>query len=139
MIKKLKIEEKAAWSDLQSDQVCILTCESVILSRACALGRYFLGNGVTIASKDGWCVCVCGLESVCEQKAMYKGIITKEKAGSCSKETKTCSETGSRTSFLCCDDINVCPRLLFTPKVLVDKRKEFLLVGAYSKPYFLYS
>ena len=58
MIKKLKIEEKAAWSDLRSDQVCILTCESVILSRACALGRYFLGNGVTIASKDGWCVCV---------------------------------------------------------------------------------
>ena len=84
------------------------TCKSVVLSLACALGRHFHGNRVTIASKDGWCLCVCGLESVREQKAMYDA---KEKAGSCSKKTKTCSETGSRTSFLCCDDINVCDRL----------------------------
>ena len=100
------------------------------------LGRYFLGNGVTIVSEDGWSLCVCGLEGGSEQKATYEGVVTKEKAGTCSKKAKARSETGSRAPFLCCDDVNICPQLLFTTKILVDKRKELLLVGPYRKPYF---
>ena len=81
MTKKQRIEEKALESALQRDQVRVLTCKSVVLSRACALGCYFLGNGVTNARKDGWCLCVCGVEGASEQTAMYEGIITKEKVG----------------------------------------------------------
>ena len=124
--KESCLEWSSKWSGM-------CTCKSV-LSWACALGSYFLGNGVTIVSKDG--ACVCGLEGVSEQKATYEGIVTKEKAGSCSKKAKTCSETGSRTSLLWWYQ---CMHSTFVHPQDPCGQKELLLVGPYCKPYFLYS
>ena len=62
------------------------------------LGRYFLGNGVTIVSEDGWSLCVCGLEGGSKQ-VTYEGIVTKVKAGTCSK-VKARSERGSRVLWM---------------------------------------
>ena len=44
MTKKLRIKKKAPKSYIRRDQVCVLTCKSVVFSRACTLGCYFLGN-----------------------------------------------------------------------------------------------
>ena len=79
MTKKLKIEEKAPEYDLRSYQVRILTCKIVVLLRACAFGSHFLGNGVTNASKDGRCLCVCCTEGTSEQKATYQRFIMEKK------------------------------------------------------------
>ena len=38
-----------------------------------------------------------------------------------------------------CDNVDVCPQLLFTNKILVDKRKSSSLVGSYCKQHVIYS
>lgn len=122
---------------LKRSGTCI--CKSTVLSWACALVCYFPGNSVAIVSEYGWSLCGCGVEGESKEKVTHKGIVTKEMADTCSKKVKAQSETGRRAPFLCCGDVNICPKLLLTTKILVDKRKELPLVGPYREPYFLYS
>jgi hypothetical protein len=91
MTKKLRIEEKAGRSDLRSDQVRILICKSVVVSRACTLERYFLGNGATIASAV--------LKVLASRRRRMKGFLRKERLAHARRREKLAQRQAQERIF----------------------------------------